>query len=184
MDSYTSRCLCIVKNNRPCCSDNLSCDNLFSLTRPRIRYYTNRKPAFLTGFRSGAVQTGMDTRHIWLFPSRCNKKGSEGVFGSTERNPTKHNAVTIPICAAAIEDLWEMRAGINKRKPGFSGSHKEVCFVPIRTRRWKGSRYLALFYPRRTDALFDPDCRFGSYVQDYRTPLIDDPRNQTLHYKG
>ena len=51
--------------------------------------------AFLTRFRSEAVQTGMDTRRA--------TEGSAGVLDSTSRSLTERNAVDMPGSAAAVE---------------------------------------------------------------------------------
>jgi hypothetical protein len=54
-------------------------------------------PAFLTGFRSEAAQTGVDTRRA--------TEGPAGVLDSTSRSPRERNAVDMPGCAAAVETL-------------------------------------------------------------------------------
>jgi hypothetical protein len=55
------------------------------------------QPAFLTGFRSEAAQTGTDTRRA--------TEGPAGVLDSTSRSPRERNAVDMPGSAAAVEIL-------------------------------------------------------------------------------
>ena len=52
-------------------------------------------PFHRTGFRSEAVQTGMDTRRA--------TEGPAGVLDSTSRSPAERNAVDMPGSAAAVE---------------------------------------------------------------------------------
>jgi len=53
--------------------------------------------AFLTGFRSEAAQTGMDTRRATESPA--------GILDSMSRSPTERNAVNMPVSDAAVESL-------------------------------------------------------------------------------
>jgi hypothetical protein len=61
----------------------------------RLQTIGRRQPAFLTRFRSEAVQTSMDTRRA--------TEGSAGVLDSMSRSLTKRNAVDMPGSAAAVE---------------------------------------------------------------------------------
>jgi len=61
----------------------------------RLEPFRLDKPAFLTRFRSEAVQTGMDTRRA--------TEGPAGVLDSTPRSPTERNAVDMPGSTAAVE---------------------------------------------------------------------------------
>jgi len=46
-------------------------------------------------------------RRAWIQGAR--REDSAGVLDSTSRNPTERNAVDMPVCAAAVESLWEMQ---------------------------------------------------------------------------
>ena len=55
------------------------------------------KPAFLTGFRSEAVQRAVDTRRATENPG--------GILDSTSRSLRERNAVDMVLCDAAVETL-------------------------------------------------------------------------------
>ena len=54
-------------------------------------------PAFLTGFRSEAVQRDVDTRRAI--------EGPAGILDSMSRRPIERNVVDMVLCAAAVETL-------------------------------------------------------------------------------
>ena len=55
------------------------------------------KPAFLTGFRSEAVQRAVDTRRAI--------EGPADIPDSMLRGPIERNTVDMALCAAAVESL-------------------------------------------------------------------------------